>query len=57
MKSHGGADALAFRYALKKAYVEVTHGILERIAQRVAAVHVPAPAIVATPGAIDAEAH
>jgi len=42
VKSHGGADALAFRYALKKAYVEAAHGILDRIAQRIAAMPVPA---------------
>jgi glycerol-3-phosphate acyltransferase PlsX len=36
IKSHGSADALAFRYALRKAYAEVTHGVLERIAQRLA---------------------
>jgi phosphate acyltransferase len=37
IKSHGSADALAFRYALKKAHAEVTHGVLERIARRLAA--------------------
>jgi phosphate acyltransferase len=42
IKSHGSADALAFRYALKKAYAEVTHGVLERIAQRLAVMPVPA---------------
>jgi glycerol-3-phosphate acyltransferase PlsX len=36
IKSHGSADPLAFRHALKKAYTEVTHGVLERIAQRLA---------------------
>ena len=41
VKSHGHADALAFRYALKKAYTEVAHGVLERIAQRLAAMPVP----------------
>src|SRR5438105_884925 len=44
VKSHGHADALAFRYALKKAYTEVAHGVLERIAQRLAAMPVPAVA-------------
>ena len=29
MKSHGGADALGFRYALHKAYAEVAHGVLD----------------------------
>jgi len=36
IKSHGSADPLAFRHALRKAYTEVTHGVLERIAQRLA---------------------
>src|SRR6202521_350058 len=44
VKSHGHADALAFRYALRKAYAEATHGVLERIAQRLAAMPVPAVA-------------
>jgi glycerol-3-phosphate acyltransferase PlsX len=37
VKSHGGADALAFENAIAKAYTEATHGMLERIAQRMAA--------------------
>jgi len=37
VKSHGGADALAFRYALNKAHAEVVNGVLDRIAQRIAA--------------------
>jgi glycerol-3-phosphate acyltransferase PlsX len=37
VKSHGGADALAFRFALQKAHAEATHGVLDRIAQQVAA--------------------
>jgi glycerol-3-phosphate acyltransferase PlsX len=45
VKSHGGADALAFRYALKKAYVEVAQGIPERIAQRIAAMHASAGSV------------
>jgi glycerol-3-phosphate acyltransferase PlsX len=50
IKSHGSADALAFRYALKKAYAEVTHGVLARITQRLAATPVPAAsAVAATP--------
>jgi len=55
VKSHGGADALAFRYALKKAYVEATHGILDRIAQRIAAMPVPAssPALASPAGRVD----
>src|SRR5207248_10204738 len=44
VKSHGSADALAFCYALRKAYAEVAHGVLERIAQRLAAMPVPAVA-------------
>ena len=32
VKSHGGADALAFRYALQKAHAEAAHGVLDRIA-------------------------
>jgi glycerol-3-phosphate acyltransferase PlsX len=55
VKSHGGADALAFRYALKKAYVEAAHGILDRIAQRIAATPVPAasPALASPAGPVD----
>ena len=37
VKSHGGADALAFQHALRKAHAEVAHGVLDRIAQRIAA--------------------
>jgi glycerol-3-phosphate acyltransferase PlsX len=37
IKSHGSADTLAFRFALKKAYAEVARGVLDRIAQRLAA--------------------
>ena len=50
IKSHGSADALAFRYALKKAYAEVTHGVLTRITQRLVLTPVPAAsAVAATP--------
>jgi glycerol-3-phosphate acyltransferase PlsX len=42
IKSHGSADALAFGYALRKAYAEVTRGVLERIEQRLAVTPVPA---------------
>ncbi len=42
IKSHGSADVLAFRYALKKAYTEVAQCVLERIEQRLAATPVPA---------------
>ena len=44
VKSHGHADALAFKYALRKAYAEAAHGVLDRIAQRMAAM----PAMSAT---------
>ena len=44
VKSHGGADALAFRHALHRAYAEAAHGMLERIAQRIAAIPTPTPA-------------
>jgi glycerol-3-phosphate acyltransferase PlsX len=56
IKSHGSADALAFRYALKKAYAEVTHGVLERIAQRLGAIDVSTAdaAAVAPAGSADA---
>ena len=54
VKSHGSADALAFRYALKKAYAEVAHGVLERIALRLAAMPAPAATALAMPGANDA---
>ena len=37
VKSHGSADALAFQYALRKAYAEAAHGVLDKIAQRMAA--------------------
>ena len=44
VKSHGGADVLAFSHALEKAYAEATHGVLERIAQRMAAMPAAHPA-------------
>ena len=37
LKSHGGADATAFRHALRKAHAEIAEGVLDRIAQRIAA--------------------
>jgi glycerol-3-phosphate acyltransferase PlsX len=52
VKSHGGADVLAFRYALQKAHAEATHGVLERIAQRIAAM----PALAASAHAASPEA-
>src|SRR6478609_2384164 len=47
VKSHGGADAVSFAHALDKAYAEVSHGVLDRIAQRMAEMPVPAPALAA----------
>jgi phosphate acyltransferase len=52
VKSHGSADVLAFRHAIMKAYAETTHGVLERIAQRLAAM--PVPAAIADAKAADA---
>ncbi len=43
VKSHGGADAQAFATALRKAHAEVTHGVLDKIAQQMAAM--PASAL------------
>jgi glycerol-3-phosphate acyltransferase PlsX len=36
VKSHGGADVLAFKHALAKAHAEIVAGVLDRIAQRIA---------------------
>ena len=47
VKSHGGADAVSFAHALDKAYAEVSHGVLDRIAQRMAEMPVPVPTGVA----------
>jgi len=44
VKSHGSADVLAFRHALRKAYAEAAHGVLDKIAQRMAVMPVVAPA-------------
>jgi glycerol-3-phosphate acyltransferase PlsX len=44
VKSHGGADVLAFRHALAKAHAEATRGVLDKIAQRMAAMPAPATA-------------
>ena len=44
VKSHGSADALAFRHALRKAYTEAAHGVLDKIAQRMAVMPAVAPA-------------
>ncbi|MDR2016926.1 MAG: phosphate acyltransferase PlsX [Burkholderiales bacterium] len=45
VKSHGSADELAFEYALRKAYQEVAHGMLDRIAQRIEAVSAKLPVV------------
>jgi phosphate acyltransferase len=46
VKSHGGADVLAFRTAIARAHAEVEHAVLERIAQRIA----ETPALAPRPG-------
>ena len=46
VKSHGGADALAFRTAISRAHAEVEHAVLARIAQRIA----ETPALAPRPG-------
>ncbi len=51
VKSHGSADALAFRYALRKAYAEAANGVLDRIAQRMAAMPAMASASTAATSA------
>ncbi|HYR00259.1 MAG TPA: phosphate acyltransferase PlsX [Casimicrobiaceae bacterium] len=56
VKSHGGADELAFRYALRKAHAEAAHGMLDRIAQRIAGMPAPGPAARAAEPAIAAVA-
>ncbi|CAG0991810.1 glycerol-3-phosphate acyltransferase PlsX [Burkholderiales bacterium] len=47
VKSHGGADVLAFKHALAKAHAEIVAGVLDRIAQRIAAM--PAVALGESP--------
>jgi glycerol-3-phosphate acyltransferase PlsX len=47
VKSHGSADALAFQHALRKAYTEAAHGVLEKIAQRMSVMPARAPATAA----------
>ncbi len=54
VKSHGGADALAFRYALKKAYAESAQGVLERITRRLADMPLAMPATGNGDGTVDA---
>jgi glycerol-3-phosphate acyltransferase PlsX len=44
VKSHGSADALAFQHALRKAYKEAAHGMLDKIAQRMAVMPALMPA-------------
>jgi len=56
VKSHGGADKLAFECALNRAYAEVANGVLDKIAQRMAAMPVLAAATAAAPVAASAEA-
>jgi len=53
VKSHGGADVLAFRNALAKAHAEIAAGVLDRIAQRIAAM----PGVASVPPATPAPAH
>jgi phosphate acyltransferase len=43
VKSHGGADRLAFATALERAAAEARHGLLERIGAEVARIHAIAP--------------
>jgi glycerol-3-phosphate acyltransferase PlsX len=54
VKSHGGADVLAFRYALKKAYTEVTQCVPDRIAQQMAAMPADVVPAADAPGLADA---
>ncbi len=49
VKSHGSADVLAFEYALRKGYTEAANGVLDKIAQRMAAM--PALSRAAAPAA------
>jgi len=57
VKSHGAADILAFHYALRKAHAEATHGVLDRIAQRIAEVPAFVPDGNPAPAAVDAASH
>jgi phosphate acyltransferase len=54
VKSHGGADAFSFRTALAKAHTEVAQNVLERIAQRIAAMPVALSSEVSTAAVTDA---
>jgi glycerol-3-phosphate acyltransferase PlsX len=57
VKSHGGADAVSFAHALDKAYAEVSHGVLDRIAQRMAEMPLTVPAPAASEPAGPAATH
>jgi glycerol-3-phosphate acyltransferase PlsX len=57
VKSHGGADAISFAHALDKAFAEVSHGVLDRIAQRMAEMPVNGPAPAASEPAGPAATH
>jgi glycerol-3-phosphate acyltransferase PlsX len=57
VKSHGSADALAFKFALHKAYAEASHGVLDRIAQRIEAMPGPGGGATVTAPASMATAH
>ena len=54
VKSHGSADTLAFESALNRAHAEVVNGVLDKIAQRMAAMPVPAEAAASPAGAAEA---
>jgi len=54
VKSHGGADVLAFQHAIARAYAQVTHRVLDGIAARIAAM--PLPAAPSAPGPTAAHA-
>jgi phosphate acyltransferase len=43
VKSHGSADELAFGYAIDRAYQEARNGVLKRIEERMATIHVGSP--------------
>ena len=45
VKIHGGADTLAFKHAVAKAHAEIAAGVLDRIAQRIAAMPAAAFAV------------
>ena len=45
VKSHGGADQLAFKHALLKAHAEVANGVLDKIAQRMTVIAALSPIV------------